>query len=297
MATNPRHFYQQLPTYRIKQLYVGLIYVLHKCGMSYVKASVMISVVSVVLIFLFLSFWLAKCVPGLLWGFLSVFLATASSLTAVARLSTPDALSSLLIVIALFLLIEKQSTVGAYFILLLSVLARPDNLILAIVLIIYINFAGPPEYGVSRKFVTSLILVALSIYWSVAILSGYYGWWTVFSHSFLGVLKAPKEFTPAFSFPRYVAVLYAGLTRISFFNIGAAFVGVFFVLTFGSSTFRFKGGSIATHVAIAMAIALVARLILYPLWEDRYFVAYYVMSVILLLVVLRDQQNGIVPRH
>src|SRR5262249_45986399 len=80
MARNAEHFYQQLPNYHVKPLYVWLIYLFHKLGFPYVKASVVPSVVSSVLIFGVIFLWLAKFADGLLWGLSSIFVGTLSGL-------------------------------------------------------------------------------------------------------------------------------------------------------------------------------------------------------------------------
>jgi hypothetical protein len=42
-----------------------------------------------------------------------------------------------------------------------------------------------------------------------------------------------------------------------------------------------------SHTAIAFALAVVARVVMFPNWEDRFYVAYYAMSVICFVAVWR----------
>jgi hypothetical protein len=87
-------------------------------------------------------------------------------------------LSSLLILVSLYLLIETPSKVLGYSVLVLSVLARVDNILLAIVVIAYFNFAAPPSLAVNRRWpaVFRVGPVALSLVARQA--TGFYGWWT-----------------------------------------------------------------------------------------------------------------------
>ena len=234
---------------------------------------------------------MAKFVGGLLWGVLDIGLANISSLADTARLSTPDSLSTFLIVAGLFLLIEKRLLIPGYMVLILSALARPENIILAVVLIVYLNVAGPREYAIATQVWAGLVGLSVLVYFLANAVSGFYGWWTVFFHSFSRALATPTESTPAFDLARYANIVFSQFRKMVMLKSGLAIAGIYFALACGSSALRFRAGSIYGHVALGMVIALLPRLFLYPLWEDPYFASYFVMGLILFLGARSDQQR------
>jgi len=290
MATNAEHFHQQLPFYQVKPMYVGLIYLGHKAGLSYVTASVVISVVSSVLMFCLIAMWLKKFTQGLLWGALTILSTWAIALTQTSRLSTPDTLSSFLILVSLYLLMETPSKVLGYCVLVLSLLARPDNILLAMVVIAYFNFAAPPCLAVTRRWQAVLLVAPLALSLVVRHVTGFYGWWTGFAHSFYGWMVAPAEFSEPFTIPAYMKVFIQVLGFNPVFERGVAFIGLFLIFTLVTARVRLRTGSVYSHAAIAFALAVVVRVIMFPEWEDRFYVAYYAMSVICFVAVWRTSR-------
>jgi len=297
MAASPEHFHQLLPIYAVKPLYVLLIYALHKVGFAYVRSSVLISVVSMVVAFLVIAVWLRRFITGW-WGALAILVANIAALGEAARLSTPDALSCLLTLLSLFLLVEKRRTELAYAILVLSLLARPDNIVLAFAVVGYLHVAGPRFLSTSRLNICLFVVTCGALIVTVQHLTGYYGWWTTFAHTFTGFLKAPAEFNQPFSFSVYVKVLTNAL-RGDHLQHGMAFLGLFLLLTVTIERPYFRGEQVYSHLSIAMAIALIGRLILFPNWEDRFFVAYYSMSVICFIgaLSLRMRRSATLVPH
>jgi len=283
MAANADHFHQQLPGFQVKPLYIALIYAVHKTGISYVNSSVLISVISSCAIFWVIAIWLARFTEGVLWGLLTICSAGLSGLIPTARLSTPDGLSALLILGSLFVLIERQAPILSSLILAASLLARPDNLILALVVITYLIVVGPREYALSSRMFAFFALGMIVIAVTVNLLSGFQGWWAIFNHSFRNLLGSPQRITRSSSISSFTYVLYTSLTQILLFEWGWAFLGLCVVLVLGSVPVRFRGKNIYSHVALALALALIARLAVYPQWSNRFFVAYYAFGVIALV--------------
>jgi hypothetical protein len=289
IATNADHFNQLLPMYKVKTLYVALIYAFHKFGVPYVSSSVLVSVISAVALFVLMAVWLAKVTPTPWFGAITILLANAIGFTEVAHLSTPDALSSFLIMLSLFCLIEKRQPLTAYVILIVSLLARTDNLILAVVLIGYLHIAVTHLFTVQRRSAGLFVVAAVAVSFVVERLTGFYGWWTMFSHTFFGYLTAAAEFDKPFSFSAYSRAVVSALAHNASFERGTAFIGLFLVLTLIVDSRRADRITIYSHVSIALALAIIVRIVLFPNWEDRFFVAYYATSVICCVAVLTER--------
>jgi hypothetical protein len=100
-------------------------------------------------------------------------------------------------------------------------------------------------------------------------------------------LVAPAEFSQPFNIAAYMKVFIQVLAFNPVFERGAAFIGLLLVFTLLTARVRLRTGSVYSHAAIAFALAVVARVIMFPNWDDRFFVAYYAMSVICFVAVLR----------
>jgi len=124
MADSTADFYSQLPFYVVKPFYIWMVYLFYKLGFSLPLSTVLPSILSYLLIGLILLSWLKKYLstsfafPAALLIMYSVFMVS------MARLSTPDALSSLLLFSAMYLIIEMGSLTGIFLLMWLSILRQ-----------------------------------------------------------------------------------------------------------------------------------------------------------------------------
>ncbi|MFC1461800.1 hypothetical protein ACFLQR_04705 [Verrucomicrobiota bacterium] len=284
MATNPDHFCQQLPFYQIRPLYLSLVYLLLKIGVPIVTSTVLISVVSAVLTALIVLLWISKHISRIYAALISFFLVIASGLFNVARLSTPDTLSSAIIFFSFFLLIEKRSLNIACSLMVLSLFARTDNVILAVIFITYLKIVNPYGYGLGfRRFLFFLILMLL-IYLGINFLACSHGWWGVFSHTFFGPFNNPAEYRPDFSLWRYGFVLMKGIRDLN--GEPASFFLLLAVLSLIGSKVKAGFGSFIPHITLIPLIGLFAHFLLFPVWWPRFFLAHFLIIGIGFIITL-----------
>jgi hypothetical protein len=236
-----------------------------------------------------LGFWFSRILPGPLWGFLTIFVSLTSGLLGdegTQNLATPDALSVVLTLVATFLLVEKRKTVPACIILIFSQLVRPDNIVLALLVMIYFTFAGPRPYSMRLRTLALLLGASLGVHYSVALWSGSYGWQVLFVHSFIDFLTAPRDFAPELTLATYLLVLKSAVFTELIAQKSAPFMGVLMTLTFAAAPPKFRKGDVYSHLLLVLFMATVVRFLLFPAWADRYFVFLHLMVVMTATVIL-----------
>src|SRR6266404_3077880 len=139
-ASDPSEFEKLLPIYVVKPLYVWICYLFYKSGFSLPAATVMPSIISYLIIGLFLFYWLNKYFRSSI-AFLGSFLIMFSIFTvAIAGLSTPDCLSALFLFIASYFILEKRNLALMFSFFLLSIFTRVDNIITCFFIISFLMF-------------------------------------------------------------------------------------------------------------------------------------------------------------
>jgi hypothetical protein len=275
MAQNPVLFYQQLNFYHLRPLYISSIYILHKLGVPLVKSTVLTSVISALCISAILILWISGHASPFHSALISAFLLIAAGLPTIARLSTPDALSSALVFLSFFVLIEKRLPNLACLLMIASLLARPDNVILCLLFVGYLRLTSAREYriGVGPYFLF-MILIFLT-YLGILAFSKPYRWWTVFSHTFLGRMISPAEAPSELSLSSYFVTFKEALgqvylMRVSFFLLLSALTAVL-------SDFRLRTDNIPLYSTLLALVSLVIHFVLFPALWDRFFAAHYLV--------------------
>jgi hypothetical protein len=131
VAHDAERFMDQLPFYSAKPLYPWLISLLYRAGVQLPTATVTVSTVSCALILILLFLWFSDFAPVAFAAALACCLAVTPFLTRVAVLSTPESISVLIVLAALYLSLEKERHGAATATFIFSILARPGNVIYA----------------------------------------------------------------------------------------------------------------------------------------------------------------------
>jgi hypothetical protein len=284
IATNPENFYQQLRFYHVKPFYVFLVYVFLKLGLPIIKATVLISVTSVIGIALILILWISEHAPGFPAALISLFLLIASGLPGLGRWLTPDALSSVVIFLSFFLLVEQKRLNLACLLLVLSLIIRTDNIILLIPLFTYMRITNSPEYRVSTKQYSIFMIMAILLYLTITTLTDSYSWWTLFSHTFLGAIQRPADYTAKFSLYYYINVVIRSIPYF-YSEITSLFL-LLASLTMVICNFRFRDRDIYLHITLVALLVICIRFLLYPAFPNRFFTVYYLVIGVMFVLVL-----------
>lgn len=281
-------FYQTLSFYKIKLLYIALVYGLYKSGINLFVSLSVISALFYFLTSLVIYLWLFKIIDSKLHTFLIAVLLTASPyLINAASNPTPDLFAGFLIFISVYCLVERKSLYLFILFMILSLLVRPDNIFLFVILsgVLIAN----NQYLVHRKLVYSSITLGILIVVIINVWSGNYSYSTLFYHSFIEKLTNPTEFNSVINPSIYIKGL---LNWIFFFKYSMA--ALQFVIILIAVYIKLKSESdikndLELSVLIAMGLSIIIHYILYPVMDDRYFIGQYLVIDILFVKLIYER--------
>ena len=264
VASNPDHFMQQLRFYRIRPLYIRLLFWSHKLGIGYVEATRLISAIS----FFWLGFALFRWAIRYIGGWQSAIGIPLLMITPVvftaARTGSPDALSTLLVVAGVYWLFEREYPVVGCIFLLLSLFLRTDNVIFIFLLLIWL--------ALSQNLLSRKILLATCAILSVVTVFGInraehsYGWRVLMQNTAAPIVN-PAEITPTFTAADYVSSMHdmideARESSVTVFPFIASLALLSRLLTP-----RWK------RLIVIVLLSLALHIVLFPHIEDRYFLS------------------------
>lgn len=271
---DPRVFHEQLGLNRVRPLYIALLYVLHKCSVPIVTAMALVSLASAV--------WMAVAIRRLLRhafsppaGALVAFLVVvASGCLDVARLYTPDALAHALVLVAVDRIVARRLRIATLF-LALSLLARPDNIVTVIGIVLYATLLAPGEYRLPRRIGVAAILGAAAVALLVHRLGGGFGWNALFYASFVERILRPSLFQPTIEPAQYFGVLGAAIRNSVLSGDRFFLVSVIGVVGFLSRSPADPPSILRRDLILLMLGCVAARFLLYPTPDGRFFVGPY----------------------
>jgi hypothetical protein len=179
---DPASLEQQLPFYSARVVYIELIRLFKHFGLSYTKATYVISAIFAALSVLVLGLITLEAKVSI------AILPLVVALTGyweIAQLSTPDAMACFFSLLGIYSLIRKGKLV--FFIAAILPLIRTDFILLSWLLMIF-------TYRQGDRFISLFsLLSAAAIYVSVNKLTGNYGYLTLFNFTFIGSLNPYPE--------------------------------------------------------------------------------------------------------
>lgn len=275
MARDAYHFVQQLPFYRVRPLYIGLLYALHHTGMSVTRAAYLVSLFSFAAVALLILAWMRRYLPMAPATAAAWLLLLTPPLLAVARTPSPDALSTAFLVAALYALIEQRRRAVLALLMLLAILVRHDNAIFALLVFAYLGLSG--RHGWSLRSGLALALSSVLVYVAVNRLTGAYDWTVLFHHTFIGFLLTPSRFAGTVSAAQYIGVVQTGVRSV--LDTALPVFGMLWVLALGLR----RRAPLLQDLLLLIAATIALRYLLFPILWDRLLAPYYVMTVMLLV--------------
>ena len=246
---NPAHMARQLPFYTIRPAYIWLI--------RYVPMRA-VSPAAYFLLGMVILAW----TQSVLWSGLLMLIGPA---ILCARMATPDELSAL-IVVSGFVLLVNGHEMPAIALLLASITVRTDNVIFLLGVCLWMVFAG----RLSKIRGTFLAIAGIFLVAIVNRFAGNYGWGVLMGHSFTGGFLDPAAMRG------YYPTLRQYLTYLSHAIRGLPFtvLGMWAIL----ATYAWIQNQRARAIILVVAAFNVAHVLLFPIPEDRYFVASYLIT-------------------
>ncbi len=296
LSERPDFFVSQLNGYHVKPLYVAGIYVLHKLGLNLVFSTRLLAIVPAIGLAVLILIWLSRYYTiGYSCVFACLF-ATGAGIQSVELFSTPDMLSAALLVLGLYFLLEQRRPSTGAFILVLSVFARIDNIILVNLIFCYFALFAPRGHRLTLVQFGIFGIAATASYLAIGHLAHVDSWATMFHHSRGELIIDPANKAHSVTLAYYLAALaneYSIVPR--FFAIKQtclfAFLGITTVLL-NRNRPASKSSALLAGLTVTVLMAMVIRYFSFPLLEERYYFAHY---IIISLLFLRQIAEDISP--
>ena len=292
MASDPLQFEKILPIYSVKPLYIGLCWVSYRLGFSLVASTVIPSIISYLIIGLFLLFWLRRYLRPLT-AFLSGFLIMCSMfVVAIAGHSTPDCLSTLFLFVSIYFILEKRNIPLMFLFFLLSIFTRADNVITCFFIISFLAFNKKWKIINLRQYF--LMTAILGITYVFAILPVTQFGWSIFYYSqYAKHIDFSRDFNQAVTFSSYMELVYSKLitamvsTQFTFFMFLC-------LLILGNPFSSWRKFTFDQAFLLLLLFTIFFRFLLLPDLSDRFYFGFYLVFIILLV---RKLQPRILATH
>lgn len=261
-ANNPYSFAEFLPSFAIRPVFNELVYVLHyELGVGLLRATILIPVLSYWAMGWIVLTWISRYVMRSWAALVSLLLMLTPPVWDLARSTTPDALSCMVSLLALYLILEKNRVFLGLTILLSSVYIRTDNVLLVLPMLVYLCIR---TRTIEKTKAGVLAAVAVGSVFLINHFAGDYGTRLLYYRAFIAPPLAPGELVAQFGFHDYLVALRAGVAAVLHGDfIPFALMGVVGFL------------SRPTAAILGLMIVTIAysgsHFLIFPLVEGRYF--------------------------
>jgi len=269
---SPQHLGQLEPLYAIRPLYVDAIRLARAVSPSIQLAINLVSAASLFGIGLVLLLWTKR-------PLYCALVMASPAIVVLGRIGTPDALAALCLIAAVWAVTRNQLFAAAL-LLLTSVWIRTDNILFVIAML------GLMAFLKKIPMLHSLVLAAVAGSSVLVInrLTGNYGWRVLFRYSFIGG-RSPAEIVPHLTIRQYMHALTHGLGLV-----GGQELTIWLLL--GLTAWHWlPRTSIYRHILSAAGLAALARFLLFPTPENRYFAWAYLIVGVAFIQTLTARQN------
>jgi hypothetical protein len=262
-----------LDYYRIKPLYVLIIYFLHQVGFSFVFATLIPSLLSFFGIGCLVFRWSMKILEPLPALIFSMILLLTNPCMILARLSTPDAISNAFLFYCLYRIYFGKKYYWTVLILMISLFIRLDNFIAVFVLLTLLKWWPDNQF----RLKTYLLCLFPGIFIAVGINYKFEPefWW------FLRVTYLQS----ASAYGLQVLVYFLSLSQ----SFLPALVLIGFVAFFKKNT---KFPEKASYILGGICCIIFVRFLFFPSFEERFMTGYYLTAFLVLLELLLSKKQA-----
>jgi hypothetical protein len=258
----------------VKVAYVAVLRLLEPV-FGLVGAALFLSIASLVGIGALSLYWLSR-EQALQSAFLLAPALVIADLTHMSTAVTPDILMALVSLVAIYWLMKGRDWAAAAA-LLLSVLVRPDNIILVFALLIAAVVFGWRKLPMAVAFVASFVACLV-----VSKLGGHPGWWTHFYFSCVQIQNSMVDFHPAFSLFDFAHGYVRGILVSLLDNDWPALLAVFVAGWVLLARAGRMGSGRENALMFALAIGTLGKFASFPLPDDRFYFAFIAGMAIIL---------------
>lgn len=293
----PEAFYDIMPFYNIKFIYIYSIYGLSQLGLSIIHSILAVSIISYLVFssILFFIFW-RELVKQPIFVLPLYLLTFSSPIIIAARSTTPDMFWAVLLLIWVFLILKKQAIWGIL-VLILSLWVRTDNIIFIWVLLFYMKFFGYWEYKINWKFFIGGSILALGFYKWINSYFHNFWYWTLYYNSFIEAIPYPSSFDIVITMKQVFAILKDKIALLMWLrdNKPITFFPFYMILWILSIIYASKNKIKLNNIYIALLLisifTLIFKFIIFPNIQERYFVSYFIIIFIALIKLMFNEEN------
>jgi hypothetical protein len=286
-ASDPFEFKKVLPNYVVKPLYTWLCWSFYKTGFPLPMATVMPSIISFVLIGLFLFYWLRKYLRDIIAFPAAALIMYSLFTTAVARLSTPDCLSALFLFLSAYFILEKRNLTLMTLFLLLSIFSRVDNIITCFFIISFLTFSKKWKWFDRKQYFFLLAVLVIS-YFVIILPVMQFGWSIFYYTQYARHIDYSRDFDQPITFLSYLSLIYSKLVT-AFVSTHFTFFCFLGLLILSNGSFSFRKSSFDQSFLLLLASIVFIRFLLLPDLSDRFYFGFYLIIIILLVRKLSSQ--------
>ncbi|MDD5769718.1 MAG: hypothetical protein PHE25_02020 [Candidatus Gracilibacteria bacterium] len=291
-------FYDIMPFYNIKFIYIYSIYFLSKTGLSIINSILAISIFSYLIFSSILFFVFKKEIEKQTLLFFPLYLLTFSSpIIIAARSTTPDMFGAMLLFLGVFLVLKKQ-LIGGIAILIFSLGVRTDNIIFIGVLLFYLKAFGYNEYKINFKTFFIGSILTIGFYKGINSYFDNFGYWKLYYNSFIKAIPYPSSFEAIITLREYLSIfkekiaLLLGLRDnkpITFFPFYIILAMITFILAMKN---KVKLNNIYVGLLLISTFTLIFKFAIFPNIQERYFISYFIIIFISLLKIAFNEENN-----
>jgi hypothetical protein len=283
MAESPGEFHLQYPFYSVKPLYTGLVWLFYKAGIPLPKATVLPSLLAFFGIALLLFSWIKRYHTANFTACVSSLLMLSPPLLLASQISTPDSLSALLLLAAFFFIVEKKQPVVTAILLSVSVFARLDNILPSIFISLAIFYKESITLHISLKkyLLFLLVLIICYVLISSVILKG--EWGALYYPAFFSHLNEHYDIHRSFSFTGYISLVKSQLMTGLYYSLIIPYLLLCLLFLYNPLSKKLSGYTTEQILCVASIVIIAVRFILQPAVTDRFYLAYYLTTVVFLL--------------
>jgi len=277
---NPAVLQSLVPLAKTRPLYILILSMLSRAGISPVLGTVILSSIGCFWICLLCFVWLSKYFSGLQTFLFSLLMVYVGHFFALARMATPEASSAALLLAATYIIIERKYYYCAFTLFAAAILIRYDNIIFPLVLIIALllvkreDFTMKKSHAIIGMTLLGITFVGILFYVSGEPLK------FILSQMFLGVFSQGSSAQSGNSYSaqinRFLLDLKMVPSHIFFFLVPILGFVILNRISKTASNFGVYFWSTLT--------ALFIRIALFPSIEIRFYVFYLTLICLLFLV-------------
>jgi hypothetical protein len=295
VARDPSAFFEQLPFYRTRVLYCRVVYLLYRAGMNPVRAELLVAVASYLALSILFLLWMQRHLSAPMAAAVSLLVCASGPCFQVARLCTPDATTALFVCAGIYLFLERGSVVGLFAMLALAITARSDAVLVGLLFSVQVFlFGGGQSWRMRALRGVASASAMLGTYAVLTWVYKPYGWAILFHHSFVRGLVHPAAAAAVVDPRDYVRALAEGV------HVGITQGGLLpflLVLALGAVFYwPVRGRPAVRDPLLAVPLVLlahtVARTLLFPMPDDRFYLAHYLVFSAVAVTMLRRRGAG-----